>query len=411
MAEAVSQLTMGLEVLESLHGSPERQRRELGLQVALGSVLIATKGLAAAETDRAYARAHELCLEIGATPQLFPALFGRFVVHFQRAELDAAHEVAQELLRAAEDQSDVAAQVTGWRAVGAALFQLGELVESRAHLARGLALYDAQRDRTTGSAYGLDSRVVCLHWLSQALLTLGHPDQALARAGDALACARELAHPSSMAHALCGACFTYQRLGRWREAQAEAEPLIMLGKEQGFPLWGAAGMVIHGWALAEGGRTEEGIEVIRRGIAEYIATGAELWLPDFLALDAEAHRHAGQAAAGLSLLADALDRVARSGRRWIEPELQRLKGQLLLALPEADTTAAEACLRHAIATAREHSARMLELRAATSLARLWAERGERQKAHDLLAPVYNWFTEGFDTADLKDAKVLLGELR
>jgi class 3 adenylate cyclase len=213
MAEAVSHLTRGLEVLKRLPEDAARDRRELDLQLALGSVLIATKGLAAVETDRAYARAHELCLEIDAPPQLFSALFGRFVVHIQRAELGAAYEVARELLRLAEEQCDVAAQVTACRAAGAVLFQLGELVESRAHLERGVALYGAQRDRTAGSTYGMDSCVVSLHWLSQALLTLGYPDQARARVGDALTCARELAHPSSTAHALCGACFTYQRLG------------------------------------------------------------------------------------------------------------------------------------------------------------------------------------------------------
>ena len=149
MAEAVAQLTKGLRTLEGLPSGPARQRRELDLQLALGSALIATKGLAAAETDCAYARAHELCLETGATPQLLRALYGRFAVHYQRAELDAAHEMARELLRLAEEQSDVAAQAVGWRAVGAGLFQLGELVASRAHLERGLALYNAERDRTS----------------------------------------------------------------------------------------------------------------------------------------------------------------------------------------------------------------------------------------------------------------------
>jgi class 3 adenylate cyclase/predicted ATPase len=410
MAEAVAHLTKGLEVLAGLPDGTERQERELGLQLALGQALVAARGLAAPETDRAYARAHELCLETGATSQLLRALFGRFVVHFQRGELATAHEVARELLRLAEERSDVAAQVAGCHAVGAALFQLGELVESCAHLTRGIANYDPERDRASGSAYSIDSRVICLYWLSQALLTLGHPDQARARTEESVACARELAHPTSVAHALCSVCFTYQRLGLRREAQAEAELLISLAQEQGFPLWGAAGMVIHGWALADGGQIDEGIEEIRRGLAQYIATGAELWLPDFLALHAEAHRQAGQAAAGLSILADALERVARSGRRWIEPELHRLKGELLLALPEADTTEAEACFRHAIAIARERNARMLELRTATSLARVWRESGRTGDARELLAAVYDWFTEGFDTADLKEAGALLNEL-
>ena len=170
MAEAVVQLTRGLDVLHGVSDGPEHQRRELSLQLELGQASIAARGFAAPETDRAYARAHALCLELGATPQLFRALFGRFVVHYQRAELGAAYEVARELLNCAEERSDQAAQVAGCRAIGAALFQLGELVASHAHLTRGLALYDPERDRTSGSAYGIDSRVVCLHWLSQTLL-------------------------------------------------------------------------------------------------------------------------------------------------------------------------------------------------------------------------------------------------
>ena len=348
-------------------------------------------------------------MQTGATAQLLQALFGRFVVHFQRGELEAAHEIARKLLRIADEQRDVAGQVASCRTAGAVLFQLGDFAKSRAHLERGLALYNSQRDRGTGSIYAIDSRVVCLHWLSQGLLSLGHPDQAQVSAEEALAWAREIAHPSSIAHALCGVSFTYQRLGRRREAQAEAERLITFAREQGFPLWGAAGLAIHGWALADEERSEEGIAEILRGLADYIATGAGLWVPDFLALNAEAHGLARRPDAGLRLVADALGKI-RGGRRWIELELHRLRGELLLALPDAGAAEAEACFRHAIAMASQNSARMLELRAATSLARLWAQQRRRAEAHDLLAPVYGWFTEGFDTADLKEAAALLDEL-
>ena len=168
--------------------------------------------------------------------------------------------------------------------------------------------------------------------------------------------------------------------------------------------------MVGGWALTDEGPAEEGIARMRRGLADYTATGAELWVPDFLALLAQAHGRAGRPAAGLELLAEALDRVERNGGRWLEAELHRLRGELLLALPEPDPAAAEACFRRAVAVAREQGARMWELRAATSLARLWRDQGEAAEARDLLAPVYGWFTEGFDTPDLVTARRLLEEL-
>jgi predicted ATPase/class 3 adenylate cyclase len=410
-AEAVAQLTRGLDLLPALPDGPERWRRELDLQVALGSALIAAKGFAAPETSRAYARTHELCMVAGDTTRIFPALFGRFVVHFHRAELAAAHEVARELLRLAEEQGDVAAQVVGHRIVGAALFQLGRLAESREHLEQGLRLYEPARDRTSGLVYATDSRVVCLHWLSHALLTLGYPEQAEARAVEALAHARELARPNTLADALCCACTLYARLRRRQEAQAHAEEVVALTTKQGFPLWLARGRSVRGWALVDGGHVEEGIAELRQGLADYAAAGADLWSTDFLALLAEVHWRAGQATTGLALLADALARAEVAGGRWLQAELHHLKGELLLALPDPDPAEAEVCFRRAEAIARGQDARMLELRAATSLGRLWRDQGRQAEACDLLAPIYGWFIEGFDTPDLIEARTLLEELR
>jgi predicted ATPase len=320
MAEAVAQFRSALDRLKTVPDAPERRNLELDLQLALGSALFATKGVAAAETASAYARARELCLEVDASPKIFPALFGHSVVRQQRGELIAAHEFAGELLRLAEERGDIAAQVAGCRAIGSALFLLGRLVESRTYLERGLALYDPQRDRTSGFDYAMDSRVNCLVWISQALLALGYPAQALARKDEALAYARELAHPTTFGTALLAAGWLHERLRQSQEARAMAEPLITFATEQGLPLWSAAGRVRRGWALAKGGLPEEGIEEIRAGLADYRATGAELWSPDFLALLAEAHGRAGQAAVGLSILADAL----RSGRKE-RGELDRVR--------------------------------------------------------------------------------------
>jgi predicted ATPase len=332
------------------------------------------------------------------------------VVHWQRAELAAAHEVAQELLDLAEKQGEAAAEVVGHRILGTFLFQLGRLAESLAHSERALGLYDPVRDRNSRFVYAIDSRVVCLLWLSQALLALGYPEQAQVRQGEALANAQELAHPNTIAQALFCDWTLHQLLRDGRAVQAQAEALIALTTEQGLPLWLAAGVVIRGSALAAGGRAEDGIAVIRGGLADYRATGAELFSPYFLALLADAHGRADQAAVGLSLLADALDAVERTRVRWIEAELHRLQGELRLALPEPDQSEAEACFRRALAVAHEQQAKLWELRAATSLARLWRDQRRPKEAHDLLSPICSWFTEGFDTADVKDAKGLLDEL-
>ena len=410
MAEAVAQLTKGLEVLNGLPGGPERQRRELGLQLALGQASLASKGFAAPETGRAYARASELCRELGDTSEIFPALYGRSVVHLQGGELAAAHEVARELLRLAEERDDAAARVAGHRMVGSALCQLGRLIESRDHFEAGLALYDPARDRTSAFVYAIDSRVMCLSWLSHLLVVLGHPEQAAARNGEALAYARELAHPNTVAVALAWGSIFAQLLRDVEKARVQAEAVIALATEQGFPLYLAAGTVVRGWMLADGGQEEDGIAEIRRGLADYGATGAERWSPYFLGLLAEALGRAGQATAGLSLAADAVERAVRTQARWIEADLHRLRGELLLLPPQLRQPEAEASFRRAIAVAQEQSARWWELRAATGLARLWRDQGKRAEARALLAPVHGWFTEGFDTPDLKDAKTLLDEL-
>ena len=411
MAEAAAQLATGLTVLASLPGGIRRQRRELGLQLALGQASLAAKGFAAPETGRAYARASELCRELGEVPEFFPALYGRFIVHFQRAELAAAHQAAEELLRSAGERNDAAAQVTGHRIVGSALYHLGRLADSRDHLEKGLALYQPERDRSSASVYALDTSVVCSFWLVHVLLAQGYPDQAQVRMKHALAYARELAHPYTLAYALSVACILHGRHRPGAEAQAEAESLIALATEQGFPLPAAVGTVVAGWASVGEEPAEEAIARIRRGLAGYTGTGAELWVPDILSLLAQANGRVGRPADALELLAEALDRVDRTGGRWLEAELHRLRGELLLALPDPDPVAAEADFSHAITVARQQGARMWELRAAMGLARLWRDQSRLVEAHDLVAPICAWFTEGFDTPDLRDARALLGELR
>jgi predicted ATPase len=246
--------------------------------------------------------------------------------------------------------------------------------------------------------------------LAWPLLATGHPQQALIHHRESIAHAQEMGHPNTLAQTLYCGCVVRQLMRDQPGVVEMAEALIPLAKEHGFPYWLALATVLRGWALSEAGETERGIAEVARGLTAFRATAAQLWTPYFLGLLAEAHEKAGEQAEGLRLLSEALERVGQTGERWFEAELHRRSGEMVLGLRERDPLAAEACFRRAMAVAQEQSARLWELRAAMSLARLWCSQGKRAEAYDLLAPIYGWFTEGFETADLKDAKALLHEL-
>ncbi len=301
--------------------------------------------------------------------------------------------------------------VAAHRALGATLFQLGAVADAHAHFTQGIALYDAQQHRASVLLYGEDAGVVCRSHAAWALWYLGYPDQGLVRSHEAVTLAQQVAHSYSLGFALSAAAVFHQFRQEERCTQERAEAAMSLAKEQGFPYWMAISFILRGWALAHQGQAQEGIEQIHQGMTAWRATGAVVFQPYFLALLAEAQGIMGQPEAGFTVLAEALALVDTTGERWYAPELHRLKGELILLRQSSDHTAeAETCFHHALDIARNQQAKSLELRAATSLARLWQQQGKRQEAHDLLAPVYGWFTEGFDTADLIDAKARLDEL-
>ncbi len=258
--------------------------------------------------------------------------------------------------------------------------------------------------------YGEDAGVICRVHAARVLWCLGYPDQGLAQIDEALTLVQQIVHPFSLDFALSNAALVHQLRREERAAQERAEAAHSLATAQGFPFWSAYSSILRGWALAHQGQAQEGIEQLRQGLIAFRATGAELLPPYFMALLAEAYGSIGQPEAGLTVLTEALTLVDKTGERWYEPELHRLKGALLLQQSADNHGEASACFHRALDIARRQQAKSLELRAATSLGRLWQQQGKRAEARQLLAEVYSWFTEGFDTRDLREAKALLDEL-
>jgi predicted ATPase len=408
--EAIAHLHQGLALLETLPETPERIRREVDMLIALGGSLNATKSIAAPEVAQTYLRAQHLCQYLAEPQRLFPVLRGLWNHYNIRAELQTAHTLGEQLLTLAQQVQDPAMLIAAHRALGTTLFWLGTVAAAHTHLAQGIALYDPTQHRASAFLYGEDAVVVCHSFVAWTLWSLGYPDQGLARSQEAVTLARQIAHPFSLAFALSLTAQCHQFRREVRVTQARAEAALNLAQEQGFPYWMAVSSLMRGWALAHQGQVKEGIEQMTQGLRAYRATGAVALQPCFLALLAEAHGTIGEPEAGLPVLTEALTLADTTGERWYEPELYRLKGELLLQLSSDNQAEAETCFHHALEITQTQQAKSFELRAATSLAHLWQQQGKHQEAYNLLAPVYNWFTEGFDTADLIEAKALLDVL-
>jgi adenylate cyclase len=290
------------------------------------------------------------------------------------------------------------------------LFYLGETTLAYTHFVQGIALYDPQQHRASAFLSGDDAGVICHILAAWTLWCLGYPDQGLVRSREAVTLAQHIVHPFSLSFVLGFAAVFHQLRREGHTAQECAESSISVATVQGFPHWRARGVVLRGWALVQQGQVKEEIEQINQGLRAIRATGGEIQQPYFLALLAEAHGTLGKPEAGLAVLTEALTLMDKTGECWYEPELYRLKGALLLQQSSDNQAEAETCFHHALDIACSQQAKSFELRAATSLARLWQQQGKCQEAHDLLIPVYGWFTEGFDTADLQEAKALLDAL-
>jgi predicted ATPase/class 3 adenylate cyclase len=412
-AEAIERLSKALALLETVPETPDRIRRELALQTRLGPAVHAVKGFASPEVEIVYNRARELCAEVVDCPELlFSTLRGLWIFHMLRAKHDAAHELAGQMLALAHRERSQSLHLEAVKALGQSRFYLGEFVGAAARLEEALRLYDPQQHRSHTLLYGVDPAVGAGVYAAWTLWCLGHLDQSLAIRQEALARAQQMGHHYTLAVALCHCALLHQHRRDVQLTEELSEALVALSTEQGFAYWPAVAVAMKGWVLAERGQGKESIAELLSAMATIRAIGTGAELPWYLALLAGAHGIAGQTAEGLNAIAEALALVASTNERFYEAEIYRVKGELLLKCGGPDSAAgAETSFRQALDTARVQSAKSWELRAATSLARLWAEQDRRAEARELLAPVYGWFTEGFETADLKDAKALLEELR
>jgi predicted ATPase len=406
--EAIAHFSRALALLETLPDTPDRAQQELALQLALAVPLLASSGYAAPELGRTYARARQLCQQIGETPQLFPTLLLLWMFYATRAEHQTAFELGEQILSLAQQVQDpVQVALANW-APGLTSLYLGEFTRARAHFEQMIAFYDPQQHRSLAFLYGQDPGATSLSWAAWALWFLGYSDQALRRRQEALALAQELDHPFTLGFVLgIGGLFHHLR----REGQAAREcyeESAEVATEEKLALFEAGGPIFLGWGQTEAGQVEEGIAQIRQGLAAWQAMGARMHLSHYLGMLAEAHMKAGQVEQGLSVLAEALAFVEKTDERYFEAEIHRLKGELLLM--QGDEPEAEAEYHLAVEVARRQRAKSWELRATTSVSRLWQKQGKREEARRILAEAYGWFTEGFDTPDLEEAKALLEEL-
>jgi predicted ATPase len=422
--EAITLLNKGQKLLATLPDTPQRARQELDLGMTLGHALMATRGQAAPEMAQAYNRARELSMQLGETSPLFHSLSGLAGFHMVRADLRAARELGEQLVTIAQAKQDVTQLVSAHMSLGLPLFWQGEFTRAHEQLERAITMYKAHKDAPAVFRAKQD-RWVLFSYSAWTLWYLGYPAHAVMRRNQSIALAYELADPISLAVVSDYAAFLSYFRRESQLTQEHSATAIALSTEHGLPYWWAIGTILNGWARADQGSADEGITQIRRGILAYHDTGAELLVPYSFGALADAYGMAGHAQDGLAALAEGLAVAARTGEHSQKAELYRLKGMLTLKnkahspcravssmapnLTADASCEAEASFLKAIDIAHRQNAKSLELRAAINLGHLW-QYSRRREAHELLSEIYNWFTEGFDTTDLKEAKLLLDDL-
>jgi class 3 adenylate cyclase/predicted ATPase len=407
MTEAVAQLQRGLELVANMPEESRPVQHELDLQIALGRALMAANGYSAPVVADTLVKARALAERVNRPDRLAPLLYSQWGFHMVRSEHELAVSLAEQMEKFGETRKDQVTLLLGHYIHGASCYFRGEFVTARALLELCDGLRDPAARATCAAVAVADPYAASLSHLALTLALLGHIDQGRARVDEALSEARGLDHPFTVAFVLSKVCAVEAAAGLPHDAGRHAEELVALSNEHGFPLWLGLGLLQHGRSLTALGQAQDGLAVLARGLSVLRAAGAVVHTPRALCFLAEAHAKVGHVQEGQNCLVEAAQLIETTQERSGEVELHRLRGDMMNA--RGDQAAAEQNYHRALAVADRQSAKTFGLRAATSLARLWRDQGKRTEAYDLLAPVYGWFTEGFDTPVLRDARALLDQ--
>ena len=417
LVEAAEQLRRALDQIATLAPTSALRREEIKLQVALITPLLHVSGYAAPETRAAVERARLLIEQaeaLGEPPEdsvlLFSVLYGFWVANLVAFNGDVMRELAVQFLTLADKQRATGPLMMAHRIMGLSLLHTGDIVDGRGHLDRAITLYDPAEHRPLATRFGQDVGAATLCWKSLAFWLLGYPEAALADTEHALMVAREIGHSATLMYVLNFSAWTHIHCGNYATTNPLVDEFGALKDQTGSVFWGAWGMMQRGCLLALTGKASDAVQTITCGVTAMRSTGTTMWMPFWLSYLARANAEIGQPDDARRRIGEAMAAVETAKERWCEAEVNRIAGEIALLPPEPDVAKAEAHFERALAVAREQQAKSWELRAAMSMARLWRDQGNRDEARDLLAPVYGWFTEGFDTLDLKEAKALLDAL-
>jgi predicted ATPase len=417
LVEAAEQITRALDQIAAMPATPALRREEIKLQVALANALMHVEGYAAPETKAAVEQARvfiERAEELGESPNdpllLFSVLYGVWAVNALAFNGDTLRDLAAQFLALAEKQAATAPLLVAHRIMGVSLLYAGDFAKARMHLEQAITLYDAAEHRPLATRFGQDAAVHALSYRSVALWSLGYPEAAEVDIDQAISDAREISQAATLMTALNNTGVTHICCRNYAAANVELGELVALADEKGALYWKVCGMASQGCLFAQTGKPSDAVRMLTSGITAYRSTGATLWAPFHLSNLATSYASLGQLKDAWRCVGETMTAVATTKEKWFEAEVHRIAGDIALLSPEQDAAKAEAYFERALTVARKQQAKSWELRAAMSLARLWRDQGKPQQARELLAPVYDWFTEGFDTPDLKEAKALLDEL-